>query len=168
MNKIRLFSFLLGLFILNVATGQILTPVKWSWKAEKINDTEFNLIFHAKIDKTWAVYSQFIGEDGPVPTSLTFTEGSHFKLVGKASESKNGETKYDKVFEMNIKKFHTYADFTQRVKILDKNKAIEGYVTYMTCDDTRCLPPTEVDFSFAPGTWGNAAGTNESGDAKKK
>lgn len=168
MRKLTILVSILLLIISNDIYGQILTPVKWSWKAEKINDTEYNLIFHAKIDKTWAVYSQFIGEDGPVPTSLTFTEGSHFKLLGKASESKNSETKFDKVFEMNIKKFHNYADFTQRVKILDKSKSIEGYVTFMTCDDTRCLPPTEVDFKFDPVTWSNSTGANESSDSKKK
>ena len=168
MKKLTVLISVLLLIISNDIYGQILTPVKWSWKAEKINDTEYNLIFHAKIDKTWAVYSQFIGEDGPVPTSLTFTGGSHFKLVGKASESKNVETKFDKVFEMDIKKFHNYADFTQRVKILDKSKPVEGYITFMTCDDTRCLPPTEVDFRFDSGTWGNSAGADGSGDAKKK
>ncbi|MBK7095795.1 MAG: thioredoxin family protein [Saprospiraceae bacterium] len=168
MRKLTILVSLLLLTISNDIYGQILNPVKWSWKAEKINETEYNLVFHAKIDKTWAVYSQFIGEDGPVPTSFTFNEGNHFKLIGKANESKNVETKFDKVFEMTIKKFHNYADFTQKIKILDKTKPVEGYVTYMTCDDTRCLPPTEVDFKFDSGTWGNTAGSNESGVSKKK
>ncbi|MGE5357343.1 MAG: protein-disulfide reductase DsbD family protein [Deltaproteobacteria bacterium] len=168
MKRISFYFSLVLLFASNVVNGQILNPVKWSWKAEKINDTEYNLIFHANIDKTWSVYSQFIGEDGPVPTSINFTEGSHFKLIGKATESKNGETKFDKVFEMKIKKFHTYADFTQRIKILNKDKAIEGYVTYMTCDDTRCLPPTDVDFSFDPATWSSTSGNTGTGSSKKK
>lgn len=74
MRKLTILVSLLLLTISNDIYGQILNPVKWSWKAEKINETEYNLVFHAKIDKTWAVYSQFIGEDGPVPTSFTFTE----------------------------------------------------------------------------------------------
>lgn len=170
MKKITSVATLFLLILSSNIFGQILTPVKWSWKAEKLNDTEYNLIFHAKIDKTWAVYSQFIGEDGPVPTSFTFTEGKHFKLIGKANESKNVETKFDKVFEMTIKKFHNYADFTQKVKILDKSKPIVGFVTYMTCDDTRCLPPTDVDFSFDANTWNADAGStgNTGSDPKKK
>lgn len=168
MKKIFLFLSITFIFLSNVANGQILTPVKWSWTAEKINDTEFNLKFHAKIDKTWAVYSQFIDEGGPVPTSINFTEGKHFKLVGKANESKNVEEKMDKVFEMKIKKFHNYADFTQKIKIIDKTKPIEGYVTFMTCDDTRCLPPTDIDFKFDASTWSNSAGNDQSGDSKKK
>ena len=170
MKKLTLLVSIFFFIISNFIFGQILTPVKWSWKAEKINDTEYNLVFHAKIDKTWSVYSQFIGEDGPVPTSFTFTEGPNFKLIGKANESKNVETKFDKVFEMTIKKFHDYADFTQKVKILDKSKPIEGYVTYMTCDDTRCLPPTDVDFKFEANTWIADVGSTgvKQTDSKKK
>lgn len=168
MKKIFLFLSIVFVFISNVINGQILTPVKWTWTSEKINDNEYNLKFHAKIDKTWAVYSQFIEEGGPVPTSINFTEGKHFKLIGKANESRNVEEKFDKVFEMKIKKFHNYADFTQRIKILDKTKPIEGYVTFMTCDDTRCLPPNDIDFKFDASNWSRTTGKSVESDLKKK
>ncbi len=168
MKKIFLFLSIAFIFLSNVVNGQILTPVKWTWTAEKINETEYNLKFHAKIDKTWAVYSQFIEEGGPVPTSINFTEGKHFKLIGKANESKNVEEKFDKVFEMKIKKFHNYADFTQKIKILDKTKPIEGYVTFMTCDDTRCLPPNDIDFKFDASNWSGSTGKSVESDPKKK
>jgi len=168
MKKIFLFLSIVFVFISNVINGQILTPVKWTWTSEKINDNEYNLKFHAKIDKTWAVYSQFIEEGGPVPTSINFTEGKHFKLIGKANESRNVEEKFDKVFEMKIKKFHNYADFTQRIKILDKTKPIEGYVTFMTCDDTRCLPPNDIDFKFDASNWSGTTGKSVESDLKKK
>lgn len=168
MKKIFLFLSIVFVFISNVINGQILTPVKWTWTSEKINDNEYNLKFHAKIDKTWAVYSQFIEEGGPVPTSINFTEGKHFKLIGKANESRNVEEKFDKVYEMKIKKFHNYADFTQRIKILDKTKPIEGYVTFMTCDDTRCLPPNDIDFKFDASNWSGTIGKSVESDLKKK
>ena len=29
---------------------------------------------------------------------------------------------------------------------------MSGYLTFMTCDDTRCLPPTDIDFVFELGS----------------
>ena len=140
---------LLSIFLLSFSLqAQVLKPVKWSWHSEKISNNEYNLIFKAKIDKTWAIYSQFVGEGGPIPTSFTFDEGAHFKLAGKTAEGGKLKKGFDKVFEMEVAKFHDEAIFTQKVKIIDPSKPITGFLTYMTCDDTRCLPPTDEDFSF--------------------
>ena len=46
----RLFSLILILFSFN-ASAQILNPVKWDVKAEKISNTEYDLIFSANIDQ---------------------------------------------------------------------------------------------------------------------
>ena len=47
-----------------------------------------------------------------------------------------------------MSKFYTEAKFTQNVIIKDPQSSISGYLTFMTCDDTRCLPPTDIDFRF--------------------
>lgn len=146
MKKLLIF---IGTFLLAFTLqAQVLKPVKWSWRSEKLSDNEYNLIFTAKIDKTWAIYSQFVDEGGPIPTGFTFDEGKHFKLVGKTAEGGKLKKGFDKVFEMEVAKFYDEAIFTQKIKIIDPSKAVTGYLTYMTCDDTRCLPPTDEDFSF--------------------
>ncbi len=131
------------------AIGTTTTPVKWAYETAKISDTEYDLIFKATIDKGWAVYSQDNkGEDGPVATSFTFKENKGIERVGDVTESKNRIEIFDKVFKMKIRKFKNEAIFTQRIKITDPSQPIEGYFTYMACDDARCLPPTDVDFKF--------------------
>ena len=55
----RLFSLILFLFTFN-AFAQILNPVKWDVKTEKISNTEYDLVFSANIDQEWAIYSQEI------------------------------------------------------------------------------------------------------------
>lgn len=128
----------------------IFEPVKWSWKSKDLGNDEYDLVFTAKIDKGWAVYSQYLeSEDGPIATGFYFDEGTHYAKVGKNEESGNIQTKFDKVFEMNLTKFKELGIFTQRVKVTDTSKPIKGYLEFMTCNDERCLPPTEVDFSFA-------------------
>jgi len=125
-------------------------PVHWNFEVKSLGGNEYNLIFHAKIDKNWAVYSQNIEGDGPVPTSFEFEDGAHFTKVGKVTESGHKKSGFDKVFGINISKFVEDGIFTQKVKINDFTKPITGYLTFMTCDDKTCLPPTDVDFSFSP------------------
>ncbi len=165
---VRKFLFLsLFLIISFNSFSQILRPVRWRWRVEKLNENEYNLIFNARIQDTWSLYSQHIKEGGPVPTSFTFDEGDHYQLIGEVKESDNVESIHDKVFDMQIKKFHHKATFTQTIKILDKSKPVTGYITFMTCDDTRCLPPTDVDFKFDFEKWDRAYQSHER-DKKKE
>ena len=132
------------------AFGQILTPVKWTMDHQSVGNDEFELIFTAKIDNGWKVYSQFLEEDdGPRPTSFVYEEGAHYAKVGKTEEAElNRKKVFDKVFEMEVITFSKVATFTQRVKIKDYSKPVVGYFEFMTCDATQCLPPMEEDFEF--------------------
>jgi len=148
MKKIVL---LCSLLILGLGlSAQILTPVSWDMTYKQVNDTEFDLIVTATIDDGWVIYSQYLESDeGPIPTAFYFDEGDHYELVGKTEESGNRKEAYDKVFDMNLVKFSKKAIFTQRVRATDLSQPITGYLEYMTCDDERCLPPSEEEFSFA-------------------
>jgi len=128
--------------------AQILKPVKWSFSSKQITTEETQLIFTADIDPTWHLYSQDIPPDGPVPTSFTFEKSPAYALVGKVNEPKALE-EFDKNFDMVVKYFANQAVFTQTIKILtDKDFKIKGVLEFMCCDDSRCLPPDEVDFTF--------------------
>ncbi len=148
MNNIT--TRIIAFFLLLTIGLQAQNPVKWDFEVKQLGGNEFNLIFHAKIQKGWAVYSQHVGEDGPIPTSFEFEEGSHFTKVGSVTESGHKKEGFDKVFKMNIAKFIEDGIFTQKVKVTDFNKPITGYLTFMTCNDKTCMPPTDVDFSFSP------------------
>ncbi len=132
----------------------ILNPVSWTTTAKKINDKEFELVLSAKVQEGWTIYSQFLeGEDGPVPTTITFDDSKAFETVGKTKEAGPKRIAgFDKVFEMDVVKFKKSVDFTQKLKINDPNKPVSGFIEFMTCDATKCLPPAEVDFHFTPAT----------------
>ena len=49
---------------------------------------------------------------------------------------------------MQLTKYKHDVTLVQRVKFTDLKVPIKGYVTFMTCDNTMCLPPTDVDFKF--------------------
>ena len=142
-------SLLLLINLTSVSYAQILKPVKWSYSVNRINDCEAELIFKAKIDKGFHVYSQFLDrDDGPVATSFNFDKNVECVLIGKVIEGKPIE-EYDPNFEMKLKFFADEATFKQKIKIINlKSFSIKGYLNFMVCDETKCLPPEDVDFEF--------------------
>lgn len=141
------FIVFLGTFSQNYA--QILDPVKWSFSSQRISSDEFELNFTAKIEKNWHLYSQYIPEGGPIPTTFTFEPSPNYKLIGKTIEPKPHKM-FDRNFEMEVQYFDGQAVFKQRIKSLTQQSFnVRGTVEFMACDDSRCIPPVEVDFDFA-------------------
>ncbi len=139
---------LFALIAFTVGNSQILEPVKWQTSIEKFSDTEYNLVSKATIESGWHLYSQNVPADGPIPTTFTFDDvNGAFKFIGNTGELE-GKTVDDPVFQMRIKFFEKSAIFVQRVQLLGDVTSVKGTVEFMVCDDTRCLPPTEVDLVF--------------------
>ncbi len=70
---------------------------------------------------------------------------------------------------MEVVKYQKYFTIEQKIKVTDISKPITGYLNFMTCDDERCLPPTDVEFKlFATGgSSGDAAPKTETPESKK-
>ena len=136
-------------FFLSDAAAQ-LNPVSWSYKAEKINDTEYNLILTASVDPGWFIYSQYLeSDDGPIRTSFQFNTNDNIELIEKTTEEGNRKEGYDNLFDMNVIKFSGTTQFTQRIKLAGEVKEISGNLEFMTCDDDKCLPPQVIDFTIS-------------------
>jgi len=153
----KYFLPLLFLLFSGVLFAQNYNPVEWSYESKQISKDEFELIFTAQIAEGWTVYSQYIDEGGPVPTSIWYDTEGVIETIGKAEESGHLKEGMDPIFEMEVAKFLADQPYSivQKVKILDPTKKLEGYLTYMTCDDERCLPPTDIDFTFDFGDGGS-------------
>ena len=150
----------------------ILEPVKWTMTKNKLSDDEYELVFNAAIDEGWAVYSQYMEEGGPVPTSITYENAEGVEMLGKAVEEGHKKEGPDPLFIDDIDsviKFLDDEDYTirQKIKVTDANKPLTGYLTFMTCNDKTCLPPTDIDFDFGFGKLaGDAAQMNVGADGK--
>ncbi len=143
--------FILSLFLIVTSNlkAQIHEPVKWKTSVEKVSDSVFDLVIKASIEKGWHLYSQNVPDGGPIPTSFSFKDVENkFELINETIEGEGHEV-YDNVFNMKIKFFEKEAVFKQRIKVLTNEKiTIEETLEFMVCDDTNCLPPTEVDITF--------------------
>lgn len=129
---------------------KIFDPVSWDIVTRKLSGNEYELVYTANIEKGWTVYSQFVEEGGPVPTTIEYLEADHIELLGEATESGKSKAGFDKIFEMDVVKFLADEPFqiVQKFKTDQADKPVVGYLTYMTCDASRCLPPKDVDFSI--------------------
>ena len=94
------------------------------------------------------MYSQFVKEGGPIPTSFAFKASKAYELIGEMTEPK-GITIEDPVFQMTLKYFEKGAKFTQKIKLLSTSAKITGELEFMSCDDEKCLPPELLDFEFS-------------------
>lgn len=146
MKKIYLFSFLLFLFI--GVNAQISNPVKWNFSAKRISDKMVALHITATIDKNWHIYAQDAGE-GPEPTTFSFSPNPLVKLDGSVKEEGKLEKSYDNNFKSTLKFYSNKVDFIQKVKLKSSASTfVKGTVSFMVCDDKKCLPPKEIPFSI--------------------
>lgn len=131
------------------AQSQVLDPVDWKFSYERISDDEIDLIFTAEIDNKWHLYSQDLPEGGPIPTTFTFAGTDAFRLSGKVREITSPEVIYDQGFGLELKMFSTKAEFRQKIDVLTGQPfTLTGSIEYMCCDDERCLPPKDEEFTF--------------------
>ncbi len=146
--KKTILSLLLSFISLTIF-AQIQNPVKWTYSVENNGKEEATLVIKASIDKGWHLYSQFIGEGGPVPTSFRFDKSSNYTLVGKVNEIPKAKPIFDEIFGMQVAWFESSATFKQKIKVSSgKDFKVNGALEFMVCDDKQCLPPDEVEFSF--------------------
>lgn len=124
-------------------------PITWSFSVEKISDGTFELVAIADIKKGWYLYSQDNTDEGPVPTSFEFSPSDLVTMTHDVKEEGDLIKKQDEMFEMVISKYKSKVTFRQRYQSKETTGAIKGYVTYMTCDGLRCLPPKDVDFNVS-------------------
>jgi len=145
-------SFLfISLFLLVVSvSAQILQPVHWSFSSKKISVTEYELTFKASIDNSWHLYSQDIPQ-APPATTFQFKKDSSYTLVGKVNELGNVIQDYDKNFNMVLKYYTDSVSFVQKIKLNAPGATVEGDITFITCNATQCLAPTDTGFSFVLG-----------------
>ena len=139
-----------AVFILSTITGftQILKPVKWSFSSESINEKDAYILLTANIDEGWHVYSQFIEEGGPIPTTFTFNKSADYKLIGKTSETPKATSAFDNNFGMQISWHERKVVFKQKISLNKPEAKVNGTLEFMVCNDKQCLPPEELEFSL--------------------
>lgn len=123
-------------------------PVHFTVSQKQVSDNEIEVVFKGSIAKGWHVYSPEIPADGPIPATITTEKAEGVKAVGKLKAQGKEIKEYDQIFGMQLRYFENSVTFVQRYKIMGKTYAVKGYLEYGACNDTGCMPPTAVEFSY--------------------
>lgn len=121
------------------------SPIKWTFKTVKINDSVAELQFQANIQSGYHFYSQNT-QGIEQPATFTFeADAKKYKKIGKVSEPKPEEF----TDEFGTAKFFSdKVTFKQRVQILSNQPfTIKGKLEGQSCIEGRCTP-IENKFSF--------------------
>ncbi len=128
-----------------LAQAQILKPISWqtsfSAKEAKAGET-IELVYQVTVDKDWYLYSSdFDPELGPQVTTFEYVPHPSYELVGDVVPV-NPKTKYDEIWEGDVRYFEGKGEFRQKIKVLGSGLRVEANVTYQVCTDVsgRCIP----------------------------
>lgn len=141
------------LLFVSLITGTILfaqssKQVKWVFTSKKIADKTYEVHMTATINGNFHMYAQNVGVEGPLPTAFVFTKNPLLQLDGKVKEVGKLVKKYESTWSGNVNYYEKTVNFVQTVKVRGTAKTnLAGKVEFMVCDDSRCLPPGEVEFS---------------------
>jgi len=128
------------------AYSQVLTPVKWSYGAKRVDNSTAIIFIKATIDNCWHIYSQTVKDGGPVKTTVTFTPTDGYSLLGTTAEPKP-ITHHEKAFDMDVQYFEKSVVFQQKIKLTSGQQIVKGTIQFMACNSKQCLPPDDVDFT---------------------
>ena len=147
----HLFAVLSVLFITHLAVAQSNKQVKWSYTTKKISENVYEVHMTATINGNWHMYSQDGGE-GPFSTTFTFTKNPLINLDGKVKEIGKVKKTYEEAFKSDVRYYEKSVNFVQTIKLRGNVKTnVTGKVEFMVCNDSQCLPPSEVEFSLSIG-----------------
>lgn len=148
MRRLVLFCCFVLVLLLPL-TAQIHNPVKWSFSTRQVSVDTYEVRADATIEKGWHLYSVYLPENGPVPTSLSLQPSEKYELVGKVVESPKPEIHFDSSFSMDLGYFENRATLFQKIKVMKEGLVnVKGEVEFMVCDDEQCLPPTTEEFTL--------------------
>jgi thiol:disulfide interchange protein DsbD len=129
--------------------SQVLDPVKWEVTSEKLSKNIYELRFEAKIDKGWHIYGLNLPQGGPLPTTFIFENEKDINFLSGLESMQKSVMTYDSTFEMQVELFDTKALFVRKIGVNEGDSLIiKGVITFMACDNSKCLPPKEIEFSL--------------------
>jgi thiol:disulfide interchange protein DsbD len=125
-------------------------PVQWSQDLVRESDSIYTVVFEARIDPEWHLYSQHTPPGGALPTEFTFkNEGEGYRTLGPVMESET-HTAFSEIFEVDETFFKETARFTQKIQLTDlKIKGIQVDMFYQACAEVCIGADKTFLFSFS-------------------
>ena len=132
------------------------------WRAE-LNPTkpaahsQATLRLTAAIKSGWHLYSITQAPGGPIPTRISFPEGSAVTSAGTPKGTPPRKS-FDRNFNMDTETYSNEARFEIPVQVASAGGTANVNVRFQVCNDRLCLPPTTMHVAIPGFTPVNAGG----------
>jgi thiol:disulfide interchange protein DsbD len=144
MKKTLLFG--MALLVGSLVMAQSSKEVTWNYTSKKIADKTYEIHMTATIGGNYHMYAQHPGGDGPIPTSFKFTSNPLLALNGQVKEAGQVVKKFEAAWGFKVLYYEKTVDFIVVAKLKSNVKtSLAGTVEFMVCNETQCLPPSDVD-----------------------
>jgi thiol:disulfide interchange protein DsbD len=145
-----LFAICALTFSLN-AQKKFHNPVDWDVSTEKINERDYKVILKLSIDKGWKMYAENQDVNGPISFSTTTAQLKNANVIMPMKSNKSPKViEKDPVFMVKVTYFENEVIYSSTVRLEDPKQKAEitlGF-EYMTCDDSKCLPPVNTEVTL--------------------
>lgn len=145
MKKIAFIFALIVAFMPFAASAQnsSVQPVKWRTTVKMTSAKEGVLTLKAIITNGWHMYGTTLPKDGPKATEFDFAASKGVKFTDNFTPSSKPVVKNDEMFGLTLNWWESTVTFTRHFKLTGKvdDALIEGTITYMSCNNTSCMPP---------------------------
>ena len=140
----KIISLITMLCLTVVMQAQMVDPVHFSSELKMLKGDEAEIIFTAKIDKGWHLYSTELGSDGPISATFNVNKMDGAETVGKLQPRGKEVKQFDNMFGMELRFFEGSATFAQKIRFTKPEYDIDCYLEYGACNDEMCLPPSQI------------------------
>lgn len=132
------------LLVVAVSHAQMVEPVKFSASLNMGKGADAEIVFSAKIDPGWHVYSTNLGSDGPIQAALHVNKHEGVELVGSLTPRGKEIKQFDELFGMELRYFEGSVKFVQKIRFTAEKYSIDCSLEYGACNDEACMPPGDV------------------------
>jgi len=138
-------KLVLSLLLIGVTTLYSQNKVHWSLNYDKQKEL---ILLRGDIEPGWHLYSaQTPLNAGPIPVEVRIQKNRKIELRKKFVEKLVPTKIFDTNFESDVYIFEENYVGEQKIKI-KKETILNLTVTYMICNDERCLPPIDEVLSI--------------------
>jgi len=128
--------------------AQVQDPATWTYEVKKKSATEYDLVFHLRLQAGFHIWALNPGGDGlQIVPSFTLDKNADLELVGKVHEKGKKTTTTMEGIDGKVNYFSGTVDYVQTVKV-KKPLKVTGKHEYQVCNDVMCLPPRDKKFEF--------------------
>lgn len=144
MKNLLFICFMLFGFAMNAQQSQ--TPVFWKFDVKKSAENTYTIYATATIEKGWHVFTTEPGGDGLlIPTAVNIDENKGV-TISKPFAIEGKFITHDMEFVGKVNYIEGLGQFT--ITVISKTATtLKGTLTYQSCNEKMCLPPTDVPFS---------------------